>query len=68
MTGPMMRRRAPHRTCQIHGDNGCEIRGEAGFVERPLENRRWRREVAAELVDEADRRGLTDKAAVFYTA
>jgi hypothetical protein len=45
MTGPLRGRRAAHRSCRIHGDNGCEIQGEAGPVTRALEKRRWKTEV-----------------------
>jgi hypothetical protein len=41
----LLRRRAARRSCWIHGDNGCEIQGEAGRVTRALDKRRWRGEV-----------------------
>ncbi len=48
MNGPMRAARAARRSCLIHGDNGCDIQGEAGPVTRALEKRRWRAEVAGE--------------------
>lgn len=45
----LLRRRAARRSCLIHGDNGCEIQGEAGPVTRALEKRRWRAEVELDI-------------------
>lgn len=46
----LLRRRAAHRSCRLHGDNGCEIQGEAGPRERHHDDRAWRDDVIAELV------------------
>jgi hypothetical protein len=37
----LLRRRAAHRSCRIHGDNGCELQGEAGPRTRVLDKRDW---------------------------
>lgn len=55
----MMRRRAPRRSCPTHGDNGCEVQGEAGPVGRSLERRRWAAEAELErLALEEERAAL----------
>lgn len=45
----LLRRRAKSRSCILHGDNGCEIQGEAGPRERAQDAREWRGEVDEEL-------------------
>jgi hypothetical protein len=47
----LLRRRAKSRSCTLHGDNGCEIQGEAGPRER-CHDKLWRREVDEELAQE----------------
>lgn len=44
----MLRSRARSRSCVLHGDNGCELQGEAGTRERVQEARAWRIEADAE--------------------
>ena len=54
----LLRRRAARRSCVIHGDNGCEIQGEAGPRERAQDDREWKADVADEvagLVEELPR-------------
>lgn len=41
----LLRRRTKSRSCHIHGDNGCEIQGEAGPRERAQDKRDWRTDV-----------------------
>lgn len=50
----MMRRRAARRSCIIHGDNGCEIQGEAGPVERAQERRLAEVEIGRAFADWRD--------------
>lgn len=50
----MMRRRAARRSCLIHGDNGCEIQGEAGPRERAQDQRQWRTDVDELLAEIPD--------------
>lgn len=50
----LLRRRAPHRSCPVHGDNGCEIQGEAGTRERHHDKRAWRRDIEDEFAVWAD--------------
>lgn len=45
MTAPMLRARAAHRSCRVHGDNGCENQGEAGPRTRAQERRAARRDI-----------------------
>lgn len=45
----MLRARAARRSCRLHGDNGCELQGEAGPRTRVQETRQWRREAAHEI-------------------
>jgi hypothetical protein len=45
----LLRRRAKARSCTIHGDNGCEIQGEAGLRERVHDKRAWTADVGSEL-------------------
>ena len=47
----LLRRRAAHRSCPLHGDNGCEIQGEAGPRERHHDKRVWRVDVDAILAE-----------------
>lgn len=42
---------ASGHSCPIHGDNGCEIQGEAGSLERAGEKRRLNKEIEEELED-----------------
>ena len=42
------------RSCSTHGDNGCEIRGCAGSLERCDEKRLTEREIADAFADYAD--------------
>jgi hypothetical protein len=44
----MLRGRASHRSCRLHGDNGCEVQGEAGPRERAQDTRAWRSEADTE--------------------
>lgn len=60
----LLRRRARSRSCTIHGDNGCEIQGEAGPRERCHDNL-WRREVDDELAQEAQARRDAEADAVY---
>lgn len=46
----LLRRRSPGRSCSLHGDNGCEIQGEAGTRERHHDKRAWQAEVGADLL------------------
>lgn len=47
----LLRRRSKGRSCTLHGDNGCEVRGEAGPRTRASEKRSWT--VEARSDDEA---------------
>lgn len=44
----LLRRRAKSRSCFLHGDNGCELQGEAGTRERAQDTRSWRSDIADE--------------------
>lgn len=48
----LLRRRTAGRSCNLHGDNGCEIQGEAGPRERPQDTRAWRTDIEEELADD----------------
>lgn len=53
----LLRRRSRSRSCCIHGDNGCEIQGEAGPRERAQDTREWRRDAEEDM---NDRYGLSE--------
>lgn len=46
----LLHRRAASRSCRIHGDNGCELQGDAGPRERAQDDRDWRAQVYDELL------------------
>lgn len=40
---------AAHKTCSVHGDNGCELQGETGSKTREQEKRELKKELSEEL-------------------
>lgn len=58
----LLRRRSKGRSCTLHGDNGCEIQGEAGPRER-CHDKLWIREAAEELAQEAEAQELAERLA-----
>jgi hypothetical protein len=44
-----MRGHIAKRSCAIHGDNGCEIQGDAGSITRSEEKRQTADEIEQEL-------------------
>jgi len=47
----LLRRRSKGRSCTLHGDNGCEIQGEAGPRERVHDKRAWAADVRSEIFE-----------------